>query len=140
MRRLLLRNKRLKMLSLILAVLAWYGIHGTVGTMDIGRGVPAVDTGSDVRKLAGLPVLAIVRPDPAVNVELAPARVSVVLTGTSSELQKLTRADIRVMVDCGGVRSSASYDLPVVVSVPQWAAVAAEAQPAAVRVTLTPAR
>ena len=140
LRRLFLKDKGLKLLSLALAVLAWYAIRGTVGSSGAGFSIPTMNLGAATRKLVDVPVSAMVRPDPAVSVGLSPATVNVILTGGSSELQKLTRADIRVMVDCGGLRPSTNHDLPVLVDVPRRIDVTAVAQPPTVRVVLSPAR
>lgn len=135
-----MKDKGLKLLSVALAVLAWYAIRGTVGNNGSGFGIPTVNLGAATRKLVDLPVSAMVRPDPALSVELSPAKVNVVLTGGSSELQKLNRADIRVVVDCSGLLSSGNCDLPVLVNIPQRIDVTAIPQPPTVRVVLSPAR
>ena len=136
MRRLFLKDKSLKFLSLVLAVLAWYGIRGTVGSRSGGYSIPGMGAGVATRKLADVPVSVLVRPDPDMSVQITPATVSVVLTGDSSELQKVTRADIRAMVDCAGLESFTNCDLAVVVNLPRWIDLTPVVHPATVKVVL----
>ena len=140
LRRLFLKNKRLKLLSLVLATLAWYAISSTVGIHGSAQSISSGDLVAATRKIAGVPVLAVVWPDPAVSVELLPARVNIVLTGRNSELQKLNRVDIRAMVDCGVVQAYTNCELPVVVNLPPGIDVATTVRPAHVKVILRPAR
>jgi|APCry1669188970_1035186.scaffolds.fasta_scaffold111238_2 YbbR domain-containing protein len=140
LRRLILKDKRLKLLSLVIAILAWYGIKGTVGERWIGRSVPTIGNDVATRTMAGIPVSVIVRPETAMSVALSSAKVDVILSGSSSVLQKLTRADITVLVDCGDLHSSTNCELPVLVKVPQWVDVSTIARPAFVGVALSQVR
>lgn len=136
LRRLFLKDKGLKFLSLVLAVLAWYGISGTVGVRSGGHSIPGVSARSATRKLADIPVSVLVRPDPDVSLQITPAKVSVILTGDSSELQKVTRADVRAIVDCAGLESLTNCDLAVVVNLPRWIDLTPVISPATVKVVV----
>ena len=145
-KRLFLRDKGLKCLSLVLAMLAWYGIRGTVDSRGPDHSVPTVAVGDKTRREAGIAVSAMFVPDPAWRVELWPSKVNVVLTGGSSELRKVSRADIRAVVDCCGMtgigaeKLPVTNDLPVVVSVTGGTDVAGDTEPATVRAVIRPAR
>lgn len=140
LRRLFFKDKRLKLLSLVIAVLAWYGIKGTVGQHWLDRSVPTIESASATRTMSGVPISVVVRPEPQVSVTLSTAKVDVILRGSSSVLQKLTRADITVLVDCGDLHSSTNCELPVLVKVPQWVDVSTIARPAFVGVALSQVR
>lgn len=140
LRRVLFKDKRLKLLSLVIAVLAWYGIKGTVGPRWVDSSIPRIESDYATRTMSGIPVSVVIRPETALSVALSTAKVDVILSGSSSVLQKLTRADIGVFVDCGDVGSSTNCEVPVMVKVPQWIDVLAVSRPASVRVTLSQVR
>ena len=100
----------------------------------------SVERAAVSRKIADLPVTAMVRPSQAVSIEVLPARVNVVLTGNNAALEKITKGDIRVIVDCSELELAAKYDLPVSVNLPQGVDISAVAEPARVQAVLKPMR
>ncbi|MBU4198591.1 MAG: hypothetical protein KKG09_05830 [Verrucomicrobia bacterium] len=65
-----------------------------------------------------VPVTAIGNPGSPVKAEITPARVSVVITGTSEVLENLKSAAPRAFVDCVELDPSLTYDLPIQVYLP----------------------
>lgn len=65
-----------------------------------------------------VPVTAIGNPAAPVKAEIAPARVNVVLTGTSDVLENLKAVAPKAFVDCVELDPSLTYDLPVHVYLP----------------------
>lgn len=92
---------------------------------------PASRTWDDV------PVVALVKPGPVMSVELRPTKVAVTLTGRNEVLDKLTKADLKVFVDCDGLDRSATYDgLELIVNVGPKVEVVATVTPPRVQVVL----
>lgn len=62
------------------------------------------------RRLAAVPVLAVVPVGSAMQVDVAPAQVSVTLTGGSEELEAVKESDVMAFVNCVGLRPAVSYE------------------------------
>jgi len=90
--------------------------------------------------VADIPVTAMVRPAQAVVVELLPSKINVVLRGNNAALEKITKSDIKVIVDCCELEVAAKYDLPVSISLPHGVDISAVADPAHVQAVLKPLR
>ena len=89
------------------------------------------------RRYDDVPVVALIRPGPAVSVELRPTKVAVTLNGRKEVLEKLTKNDIRVFVDCEGLALSATYDgLELIVSMVPKVDVVATVEPPRVQAVL----
>lgn len=65
-----------------------------------------------------VPVTAIGNPGSPVKAEITPARVNVIITGTSEVLENLKTTAPKAFVDCVELDSSLTYDLPVHIYLP----------------------
>jgi len=70
------------------------------------------------KSLEGVRVHALVDAGLGPNVRVTPGKVHIVLSGRSEILDTLRNEDVRAYVDCVGLDSSVSYELPVRVDVP----------------------
>lgn len=135
----LLRNRGLKALAVIMAILAFYAIRSETGREeDRDSLVEPRRTGhaahAAARQWTNVPVRAVREPGAAASVRVEPAAVAVSVSGRPGTAEALPPGDIRVFVDCTGLDTSATHRLPVHVHLPRGLDAMAEANPASVRV------
>ena len=88
-----------------------------------------IEEKTDSLEWSDLPVAVIGNPGAAVKVEITPARVNVVITGTPEALEILKTAAPKAFVECIDLDSSLTYDLPIHVYLPPGHNVTVAADP-----------
>lgn len=90
---------------------------------------------SSTREVADVPVGVLIPPGYRRRVDVSPSAVKLVVRGRAELLKNVTKADVQAYVDCAGLESGASYDLPVRAQAGPGLSVPS-VEPSAVRVTV----
>ncbi len=90
---------------------------------------------SSTREIAGVPVAVLVQSGSGKRIDVRPPEVRITLKGRSDLLKSAKPEDVTALVDCSGMQSGTSYDLPVRIQAsPGLTAVSVE--PPTVKVTI----
>lgn len=85
------------------------------------------------------PVLLLKQPGSFLDASVEPESVDVILEGRSEKIESISEEGVRVFVDGQGLAPGVSYELPVVVHLPQGVDVKARVEPRVVTVRCRPA-
>ena len=91
---------------------------------------------SESMEWTGIPVLALVKQNIPVKIQITPPNVDVTVTGRAQALEQLKSFIPRVFVDCTDLDPSVTYDLPVSIHLPTDIDASADAKPAFVHIVI----
>lgn len=112
---LIMSNKGLKVLSLVIAVICWYGIQGiTKSESAMQEGIGKNENQSGWRKAITLPVHCLVSKSMgSYKAELNPDQVTVEIESLGSSPSTRIYESMSAFVDCSDISKEGKYRLPV---------------------------
>lgn len=129
MRKWVLNNLWLKIVSMILAVGLWFYINSEI-------------TKTLVQKtFINVPVRLMVDREKLLltdyQLTISPEKVDVLLRGEKSQVEKIRKSELKALVDAGDISAEGIYNLPVRILLPENINITKQVNPSACQVTIS---
>lgn len=129
MRKWVLNNLWLKIVSMILAVGLWFYIHSEITRIMVQKTFENVP----VRLMVDREKLLLTD----YQLTISPKKVDVLLRGEKNQVEKIRESELKALVDASDISAEGIYNLPVKILLPENINITKQVNPSACQVTIS---